>query len=94
MHFVNQVDLEARSGWCVLYVVQQLSRVFDLGARCGVNLRHIDTATLGNLDATGADTAWGCSNALLAVETLCDESRYVVLPTPRVPVKVSMMQSL
>ena len=70
MHFVNQVDLEARSGWCVLYVVQQLSRVFDLGARCGVNLQHIHAATLGNLDATGAHAAWGCSNALLAIETL------------------------
>ena len=48
VHFVDQVDLEAPTGRCVLHVFQQLAGVFNLGAAGGVDLDQVNKTPLVN----------------------------------------------
>ena len=42
MHFVNQIDLVARSRRGVLHVLKQFPRIFNFGLRCRIHLDQVD----------------------------------------------------
>ncbi len=48
VHFVDDVDLEARRDRLVADAVGQLADVVDAGARGGIHLDHVDMAVLGD----------------------------------------------
>ena len=57
VHFVDDVDLEARRHRAVAHALGQLADVVDAGARGGVHLDHVDMAVLGDRAARLAHAA-------------------------------------
>ncbi|EPF15417.1 hypothetical protein HMPREF0201_03388 [Cedecea davisae DSM 4568] len=57
MNFVNQVDFKAATRRSVLDVIQQVTGVFNLGARSGVYLNQVNKATLFDFPAVIAHAA-------------------------------------
>jgi len=75
VRFVDQVDLVAAAGRCVLHVLEQLAGVLHLGARGGVDLDQVDEAPLVDLAARRADAAGPRRDPGLAVERLGEQPR-------------------
>ena len=95
MHFVNQVDLEASTGWRVLHIIQQLPGVFDLGARCRIHLNQINKTALGDFLTGRTSTTRTSANPLLAVQALSQnpgDCRFT--NAPGAGEQVGMMQTL
>ena len=46
MHFVDQINFKTTTRWRVLDVIQQVTSVFNFGARGGVDFNQIDKAPL------------------------------------------------
>ena len=68
VHFVDEVDLVAAARRRVLHVVEELTGVIDLGARCGIHFQKIDESAGINLAAGRAFPAGLGRDALLAVQ--------------------------
>jgi hypothetical protein len=79
----------------VLDVVEQLSGVFDFGARCGIHFDQVNEATFGDGCAGGAFAAGYRTDALFAVEAFsknaCD-GRFTDTTSPGE--QVSVVQTL
>ena len=67
MHFVDDVDLEARAGRPVVDRIDDLADVADPGARGCVHLHHVDVAAFGDGDAGFANAARFGGGAAFAV---------------------------
>ena len=48
MHFVNNIDLEARRRRCVAHIFDNLANVANAGARGGVHFNHINMGAIHN----------------------------------------------
>ena len=48
MHFVNNIDLEARRRRCVAHIFDNLTNIANAGARGGVHFNHINMGTIHN----------------------------------------------
>ncbi len=70
VHFVHEIDLVAPASRRVLHVVQQLSRVVDLGTRGGIDLDEVHEASAVDLPARRAHAAGLGGHAGLAVQAL------------------------
>src|SRR5438552_15769058 len=75
MYFVDQINLAASARRRIDHVVEQLTRIVDLGARGCVDFEQVD-------EAAGIDIRAGCAYAAgirrlsaLAVERLGEEAR-------------------
>src|SRR6185437_13479516 len=75
VHLVDQVHLVAAAGGRVLHVVEQLTRIVDLGARGRIDLDEIDEAPGIDLTAGRALAAWRRGDAGLAVEAFRENER-------------------
>ncbi|MNE00325.1 hypothetical protein D3C80_927320 [compost metagenome] len=75
VHFVNQVNLEAAAGGCVLDVIQQIAGIFHLGSGRGVDLDQINKAPLLNLAAVVALTARRGGDAGFTVQAFGQQAR-------------------
>ena len=67
MHFVNNVDFEARRAGCVTHIVDNLANIANAGARGGIHLNHIDMTAIHNRSAMHAIFAKrhaGCAHSL------------------------------
>ena len=70
MHLVDEVDLVAAARRRVLHVVEQVTRVLDLGARSGVHFDQVDETPVVDVATGRADAAGRGRDALLAIQRL------------------------
>ena len=75
VHFVDQIDLEAPTAWSVLHVVEQLTRVLDLGPARGVDLDQVDKTPLINLAAYRTRPARRRGDTCFTVQAFGDDPR-------------------
>ena len=95
VHFVDQINLEARARWRVLNIIKQVSRILDLSSRGSINFKHIDASAFGNLDATRTLPTGLSSYASFAVEAFRDKpSDRGFTYSARTREQVGMVQSL
>jgi hypothetical protein len=93
MYFVNQVHLVAPASWRVLYIVEEIARVIDLGPGCSINFDQVYEPTFINLNTTTTLSTWFGTNARVAVQRLRQDSRNSCLAdTARSGEQVRMMQ--
>jgi hypothetical protein len=68
VHFVDDENLEAGDGGCVLRVLQQVAHLVDLGVGGGIHFQHIDETSLVDLRASRAYAARFGGDAGLAIQ--------------------------
>jgi hypothetical protein len=76
VHLVDEVHLVASAARCVLHVVEQFTRVIDLGARGRIHFDEIDETTLVDLPACGAHAAGIRAHAGFAVQRFGEYARH------------------
>ncbi|MNR33957.1 hypothetical protein D3C85_1516850 [compost metagenome] len=72
--FIDQIDLEATTRRGVLHVVQQVARIFDFGARGGIDFDQIDKTPLLDFPAVITHAAWRSGDPGFAVQAFCQQT--------------------
>ncbi len=95
VHLVNQVNFKSPTRWRVLNIVEQLARVFNLGARSRIHLNQINKVARDNFLTAITLTTRLRGNASLAIQTLCKNARNRRFThTTRACKQISMMQTV
>ena len=82
VHFVDEVDLEAPAGGCVLHVIQQLAGVLDLGPTGRIDLDQVDETSLVDFPTGRTHTAGLRADTRFAVQTFGQNPRNGGLADP------------
>ena len=95
MHLINEVDFIATLAWRIRHIIKQLARVFNFGARSGINLNQINKTPLINRHAIITHAAWGTGNTRITVQTLRqDTSDGRFTDAARTRKQIGMMQTI